>query len=181
MKGMVFTEFVAMVENQFGLGMVDDLIDTVEPASGGVYTTVGNYDAGELVALVVALSEKTNTPIPDLLEAFGHRIFALFTQNYGHFFQEAKDSVSFLRGIENYIHVEVRKLYPDAELPQFDYPGEQPGALVMEYHSERPLAHFARGLINATVAHYQDPYEVEFEDLSHGKGTDARFTLIKTG
>lgn len=26
----------------------------------------------------------------------------------------------FLKNIENYIHVEVRKLYPDAELPTFE-------------------------------------------------------------
>lgn len=178
MKGMVFTEFVDMVEDRFGLGMVDKLIEAVQPASGGVYTSVGNYDAGELVALVVELGKQSDTPIPELLEAFGHKIFGLFTRSYGHFFAEATSATDFLQGIEGYIHVEVRKLYPDAELPRFDYPPAPDGMLIMEYHSERPLAHFALGLINATVEHYGDPIEVTFEDISNGRGTDARFTLI---
>lgn len=177
MKGMVFTEFMAMVEDQFGMGMTDDLIETVNPESGGAYTTVGNYPAGELVAMVLALSQKSDTPVPDLLEAFGGRIFQLFTQHYGHFFNEAKSAVDFLRGIENYIHVEVRKLYPDAELPSFEYPPCGDHELIMDYKSERPLAHFALGLITATIAHYGDNLVVNMQDLADGKGTEARFIL----
>lgn len=177
MKGMVFTEFMAMVEDQFGLGMADTLIDIVNPESGGAYTSVGNYPSSELVAMVMALSQKTDTPIPDLLEAFGARIFQLFTQHYGHFFSEAENAIAFLSGIEHYIHVEVRKLYPDAELPHFEYPSCAENELIMDYHSDRPLAHFALGLIKATITHYNDNLTVTMEDTANGKGTDARFIL----
>lgn len=44
MKGIVFTEFVDMVEAQFSADMVDDILDDAAPASGGAYTAVGTYD-----------------------------------------------------------------------------------------------------------------------------------------
>ena len=177
MKGMVFTEFMDLVEETWGLDMSEDLLDTVQPASGGIYTAVGNYPPEEMVAMVSALSEDINTPVPDLLVAFGERIFGLFTEKYGAFFAECSNSFEFLAGIHDHIHVEVRKLYPDAELPDFSYPDAEVDHMVMDYESTRPLAHFAYGLILSTVKHYGENIEVTMHDLSDGAGTRARFEL----
>lgn len=38
MKGMVFTEFLDMVETKFSAAMVDDIIEDSQVASGGAYT-----------------------------------------------------------------------------------------------------------------------------------------------
>lgn len=176
---MIFTEFMDMVEETHGLETADRILAVAAPASGGAYTAVGNYDPAELLALVGALSNDQNVPVPDLAVAFGRRIFTMFTRQYGHFFREASDAFTFLGGIENYIHVEVRKLYPDAELPTFSYPEKGDTRLVMEYRSTRPLAHFAYGLILATVAHYGDEIQVDMQDLSNGAGTAARFSLAR--
>ena len=54
MKGMVFTEFLEMVESTFSADMVDDIIDDSAPPSGGAYTSVGTYDHQELVGMVTA-------------------------------------------------------------------------------------------------------------------------------
>lgn len=70
MKGIVFTEFLEMVESAFSEAMVDRIIDKAKPASGGAYTSVGFYDHREIVALVMALSEASGTPVPDLIKAF---------------------------------------------------------------------------------------------------------------
>ena len=43
MKGIVFTEFLEMVEDKFSADMVDDIIDDCDLASGGAYTAVGTY------------------------------------------------------------------------------------------------------------------------------------------
>ena len=40
MKGIVFREFIDMVELTFGEEMVDSIISSSELESGGVYTTV---------------------------------------------------------------------------------------------------------------------------------------------
>jgi Haem-NO-binding len=56
MKGVVFTEFLEMVEDRFSPEMADRIIEGAELASGGVYTTVGTYDHGEMIQLGVAVS-----------------------------------------------------------------------------------------------------------------------------
>ena len=41
MKGMVFIEFLELVEEKFGLEMVDNIIEQSNLESEGVYTLVG--------------------------------------------------------------------------------------------------------------------------------------------
>ena len=52
MKGIIFTEFLEMVETEYGMDMVDRLIDSSKIASQGAYTSVGTYDHRELIHLV---------------------------------------------------------------------------------------------------------------------------------
>jgi hypothetical protein len=56
MKGVVFTEFLEMVEGRFGLAMADRIIEAAQLPSSGAYTAVGTYDYTEMVHLVNALS-----------------------------------------------------------------------------------------------------------------------------
>ena len=69
MKGIVFCEFVEMMEAEFSAEMADEIISSTELESGGAYTAVGTYDHNEMLALVTQLSEKTGAPVPDLVEA----------------------------------------------------------------------------------------------------------------
>ena len=41
MKGIIFTEFLDLVEEKFGLEMVDKIIEQSNLDSGGIYTSVG--------------------------------------------------------------------------------------------------------------------------------------------
>ncbi len=178
MKGIVFTEFLEMVEDTFGFVAATAIVEQAKVPSGGAYTAVGTYPHSEMVSLLVALSSQTNIPIPELLHAFGRHLFPRFAAGYGAFFQNVTDSFAFLGSLENYIHVEVRKLYPDAELPRFESHRPTPDSLVMEYRSERGLADFAHGLIEGCLAHFGDDATVTREDLSAG-GSHTRFVLTR--
>lgn len=180
MKGMVFTEFLELVEDRFGLEDADAIIEASGSAHGGSYTAVGNYDYQEMVHMVVALSERSGVPVNDLLQVFGEHLFTVFNRKYGNFFDGVNSAFEFLGSIEDTIHVEVRKLYPDAELPSFAYPEQTDSRLVMDYKSTRPLAHFAKGLITGCIKHFGAPITVDMQDLSDGAGTHARFTLEQT-
>ena len=49
MKGIVFTEFLEMVEASYGLQTVDTIIENASLPSEGAYTAVGTYDFNEMV------------------------------------------------------------------------------------------------------------------------------------
>jgi Haem-NO-binding len=179
MKGIVFTEFLEMVEKNFSSDMADRVIDGADLRSGGAYTTVGTYDHREMIELVACLSRETGTPAPELIRAFGTYLFGRFNVLFPHYFESASSTFDFLRQVEDYIHIEVRKLYPEAELPSFTCESPHPRQLSLVYHSSRPFAALAEGLIRGCIAHYREPIELEVEDLSDGTGTAARFILTK--
>ena len=159
MKGIVFTEFLEMVEDKFSADLVDDIIADSNLPNAGAYTAVGTYDHGELVQMVVALSKRTEIPAPALVQVFGEHLFGRFNVLYPSFFTGITSALDFLEGIETVIHTEVRKLYPDAQLPQFDCTRSQDG-LKMLYSSPRHFGDLAEGLIKGAVAHFGGGIEV---------------------
>ena len=179
MKGVVFTEFLEMVEGAHSPILADQILADADPDSGGAYPAVGTYDYMDLVSMVCHLGRRTDTPVPELLHTFGGYMFGRFLEGYPQFFEGETSPLDFLPKVDGYIHGEVRKLYPDAELPVFD--SERPDAqtLIMTYESSRPLAQFAEGLIAAAIDHFEKPIDLVTEDLSDGKGTKARFTLTE--
>lgn len=180
MKGVVFTEFLEMVESRFGFDTVDDILDTAAPPSGGVYAATGTYPHEELVALVVALSKKSQIPIPDLLKAYGQHLFARLAASYPMFTAASPDAFSFLQTIDKHIHVEVRKIYPDAELPRFvTRLSPDRLELQMEYRSPRRFDDLAEGLILGCLEAYGTTAAITRQPLPGGDpGT--LFVLRKT-
>jgi hypothetical protein len=177
MKGIVFSEFLEMVEGQMGEEMVDDLIDGCDLPSGGAYTSLGTYSHEEMVQLVKRLSALNDTPVPELLKVFGSHLLGRFAVLYPRFFLQAGSVFELLERVEDYIHVEVRKLYPDAELPSFQCQRPDAGTLVMIYSSARPFADLAEGLIQGCIKHYGEALEVARQDLEGAPGTRARFEV----
>lgn len=181
MKGVVFTEFLEMIEDSFSPEMADRIIEAADLSSGGAYTTVGTYDHGEMVRLVSCLSAETGIPSAELMRAFGMHLFERFHAMFPSYFENISSSFEFLQRIDHYIHVEVRKLYHDAELPSFDCDTSRSGCLRLTYRSSRPFAALAEGLIRGCVAHYGETIDIAVEELSDGKGTAARFVLSQRG
>lgn len=114
MKGIIFTEFFEMVEQKFDYSMVDKLLTDTTLPSEGIYTAIGTYSHTEMATLVVKFSQETTIPVPNLLRVFGQYLFKTFNLSYSHIIENAPDAFTFLKSIPNYIHVEVKKLYPDA-------------------------------------------------------------------
>jgi len=167
-----------MVESAHGYALVDELIESADLPSGGAYTAVGTYDHGEIVQLLQQLSAKSNTPIPVLLKQFGHYLFNTFKTSYPVFFERADSSFDFLESIEHYIHVEVKKLYPDAELPTFKTRRLGSNQLEMIYFSDRRMSALALGLIEKTMEHYQDNATIEEEQVDDS-GKQVKFLITQ--
>lgn len=177
MKGMIFTEFLEMVEENYSLVMVDRIIEASHLASGGAYTAVGTYPHAEMVALVVNLSQETDVPAPVLLHSFGKRLFQRFAVRYAHFLQHVPSAFAFLEKLESYVHAEVKKLYPEAELPKFECAKLADGGMTMLYRSHRSMADVAHGLMEGCFHYFGENVQIDREDLSEGQGTIVRFTL----
>lgn len=83
-----------------------------------------------------------------------------------------------LSSIENHIHVEVKKIYPDAELPTFFVEQKSENTLVMIYKSSRAMHHFGLGLMNKTFEHFNSTATIVLEKLNK-EGTEVKFLIKK--
>jgi hypothetical protein len=164
--GVIFAEFVDFAETRLGTRV-----------SAPAFSPTQSYDVGELVVLVERVARERGMTVAAVLEAFGVRLFARFAALYPVFFVDARSAVDLLGHINTYVHGEVQKLYPNAEFPRFDVRRPSPQRLELVYHSTRPLADLAEGLIRGCIAHFGDAIDVERHDPSNARGYEARFVL----
>lgn len=176
MKGIVFTEFLEMVEATYGLETVDTLLYSSSLASNGIYTAVGTYSFSEMVTLITGLSKLTNIATQDLIYTFGQYFFNSLVAHHPQIFKLYNTAEALLHSIENHIHVEVRKMYPGAELPTFEMLDAPEGIVKMIYHSDRCLYMFAKALMEKTYEHFNKDVHVQM-DLLHKNGSKVLFTI----
>ncbi|WP_375753998.1 heme NO-binding domain-containing protein [Vibrio sp. HN007] len=176
MKGIIFTEFMQLVEQKFGLEVLDSILDDAE--DDGVYTTVGSYDHRSLVKLIVSLSEKTGVSATKLQEVFGETVFDNLYQTIPNQagLKECQTAFQFIRHVEDYIHVEVKKLYPESNPPRFDFISESETEMVFDYQSARCMSHVCLGLVNGCAKHFNEQLTVKMQNVDP-QGREVRFFL----
>lgn len=175
MKGIIFTEFFDLVEQAFGFEVAEKIIDECDLPSGGVYTAVGTYDHTEILALVGMLSKITETPAPQLLTTYGRFIYPKLHAQLKGMRLEFGSSFELFSSLDDIIHPEVLKLYPDAELPNFDARRLSESQLLLKYSSCRPFAYMAEGLILGASDYYHENLSVTLE---HHNTDDTFYTDI---
>ena len=178
MKGIVFTEFLELVEDKFGLEVVEQIIEESELESKGEYTAIGTYQFSEMLSLLTNLSSLAKVSVNDLLHVYGLHFFDVLFKHHPTIFEMYSDPIELLSSIEKHIHVHVRKIYPEAELPRFEVKEKSDSKLEMVYHSSRSMYSFALGLMEKTFEHYDSSATIVF-DLLKPDGSEVKFTILK--
>jgi hypothetical protein len=180
-KGVVFTEFLEMVDAKYSPAMVEEIIEAADLPSGGAYTAVGTYSHRELLVLLRVLATKTGEKPAAILKSFGEPLLQSFLRTHQKLYGSVTNAFDLFAHAENYIHREVKKLYPDAIPPHFDIECHTPQRFTMVYRSPRPFADLCEGLIHAVLRHYGETAEVRRTDLETAPFTCVRFDIVKSG
>lgn len=148
----MFNLLEQVVSRDHGENTWDDLLK----AAGlvGAYTSLGNYPDEHLGRIVNVASETLGVPAQDVVRWFGREALPALAQAYPEFFRPHTDTRSFLLTLNEIIHPEVRKFYPGADVPEFDFDESSDGTLRMGYDSHRKLCSFAEGLIEGAATHF---------------------------
>ncbi len=165
MKGIVFNYLGEMVEEEFGLEAWDLLLQ--KTGLSGEFISAETYPDKDLMALVAAAHEATGIETIELVRSFGRFMFPHFQKQNPQFFEGHNDLISFLLTVDRVIHVEVRKLHPGVELPEFTYEEESDKELTMYYKSPRKLCFLAEGLIDGSAKHFNTKYELDHSECMH--------------
>lgn len=175
MKGIIFTEFLAFVEDRHGDDFVDDLIFHAKLPGNGVYTSVGTYQFSELATLLGLYCQFTESKAPEILRLFGKYLVGAFSRKWPDIFARYDGTIELLNQVEDNIHVEVKKLYPDAQLPTFNTIEIRKDSIVMDYASCRSLSDLAIGLISGVADHYGENIVILTENVSSADKPTVRF------
>ncbi len=122
------------------------------------------------------LSENTGISKDDLLLTYGEHFFDVLEVSYPELLNSYTDPMEMISSIENHIHVEVKKIYPDAELPTFEIVKKTSNSLIMIYKSSRAMHHFGLGLMKKTFEYFNVISEIKLKKLN-AQGTRVEFNI----
>jgi len=177
MKGIVLTTFNDMIEQEVGIDVWEQILESVKPASGGVYTSVEDFPDEELFSMVTELSRITGTPPMELVNAFGQYLFHVLAVKHSVFIDESPDFLEFLKSVEDVIHKEVKKLYPNSNLPSLKWEQSDERSLTLFYRSPRKLCFLADGLIRGAAKQYGVKYSIDHATCMHDGDEHCRFDI----
>ena len=169
-KGVLFDVVREVVAELLGEDAWDRAIETAE--FEGSYTSLGNYPDEEMATLVVLLSESAGLSVDDTLRTVGIHGWRHLELRQPELVAGVDDMGTLLHSLNNVVHTEVRKLYPDSFVPLFGISDEGPGRWLVTYESERRMCRLAEGLllgfseargITTTISHVSC--------MNHGDGT----------
>ncbi|KXJ58594.1 MAG: 2,4-dihydroxyhept-2-ene-1,7-dioic acid aldolase [Alteromonas sp. Nap_26] len=165
MLGIVFTSLIDMLEETVSPEFADDVIVEAQLANDGAYTAVGYYPFEEMQRMLNVLVNKTGKSANSLLYDFGYYLFGKLGAVHAEVLANADDILDMLAHLDGDIHVQVKKFYPDADLPRFTVLSRTECSMRLQYHSERELYALAEGLMDAAAAYFGCKLERETRKL----------------
>lgn len=165
MKGVVFNLLEEVVVRHHGDDTWDALLDSA--GVSGAYTSLGSYADEEMGKLVMAASGALGLPPAEILRWFGREAMPVLAERYPAFFAPHTAARPFVLSVNSIIHPEVRKVYPGANVPTFEFHDVPDGPLVMGYYSARKLCALAQGFIEGAAAHFGETAHFDHPHCMH--------------
>lgn len=160
MKGIVFNVLESYIDEKFGAGVFDKLVEESLPDNIDPFVGPGTYPDEQLFAIVGKALEVKKLELEPVLRDFGKFMFSALAKKYPVFVEPHDNPKDFIKTIDNIIHVEVKKLFPEAVTPKFSFFNDSDKKLSLKYESARKLFALAEGLIDGAGEHYQQPIKV---------------------
>lgn len=167
MKGAVFIALNDFIESQFGMEQWEAILTEAKPVSGGIYTSVENYDDTEMLDLVHAACHQLGVSRAQALNLFGVYLFDILNKKHPIFTSLQPDFFKFLSSVEDIVHTEVRKLFEGVYLPVITAVSETENTILLRYESKRKMCELAEGLIQGAADFYRLKVRIEQKSCYH--------------
>ncbi len=178
MKGVIRTQLIEMVEDKYGFDTCDEMIN--DSGVDGIYTQAGNYPSNDMFAMIKALSTLVDISIEDLIFTYGEHLFSVLIKIYPKSISSYNNSFEFISNVEEVIHPEVKKLYPDSDLPSFEMISINNNEMKIIYKSSKPLMGLAKGLMTGCIKYYEENIDISYDKPRYDNNMyQSLFTLTK--
>ncbi|MEM9040184.1 MAG: heme NO-binding domain-containing protein [Actinomycetota bacterium] len=178
MKGLLFNVVEDVVTDVLDADAWDDAIENC--GASGAYTSLGNYDDGELVGIVGEVAEMADLSVDETVRLAGRDGFAHLAAREPDVIAGYDGWRAVLLSLDDIIHPEVLKLYPGAQVPRFRVIDDGP-EMVLEYSSERGLCALADGLIVGCANWFGASVEVRHDSCIHRRDDVCLLRVVESG
>ncbi len=165
-KGILFNLAEEVVEAAYGAATWERIIDASQVS--GAYTTLGNYPDEEFSKIIGGAVQVLGAPEATVVSSIAEGAIPLLSERYPDFFVGHDSARSFVLTLNDIIHPEVKKLYPDVNVPEFDFIDQGPDTeLLIGYHSARQLCALAEGFIRGAATRYGETVAISHDRCMH--------------
>lgn len=157
MKGHIFNLLEEFIEEVAGIDKLEIIYERCSFDTQVGFTACENYPDEMLLEMVDHTTQVLDISIADAQFAYGKwlfpRLIALLPEQYSKF-----DHPSPLLALLDNIHkIELKKLYPDATPPAFDYFEVDSTHSTLTYHSTRQMYDLVSGVLQGVAEFYGVP------------------------
>ncbi|NSY32519.1 hypothetical protein DS891_02705 [Pseudoalteromonas sp. JC28] len=166
MRGVIFRGLEELVVEAIGMQTWDELLEAHAP-EGRVYVSPTSYPDAELFALAQGVADKLNKPLTDVLAIFGQSLFGFLAEKHKGISSKFTSFEELVLSIDSVIHMEVKKLYDEPNLPSIAAIVKDDKTIVLEYCSNRKLCFCAEGLLYGAAQFYSRKLKIEHPQCMH--------------
>ena len=179
MKGIIFNLLEDYIVSRYGEKKYEEIITSCDTGTLDPFEIVspGSYPDEAFQAIMKSASEKIDTNLPEMLKDIGQHSLAKLAERYPHFFEPYNHPRDILKTASMIHHVEVKKLYQGAEVPNFYVDDHGQDGLTLIYKSKRRLCYLAEGLIAGLGDHYKIPVSVKQSECIQSGGSVCKFIV----
>lgn len=147
MKGLLFNVVQDVVEQRYGPDVWDDVVRRA--GVDGAFTSLGSYDGVEFERIVGAIANVRGITLDEAFVLLGRHGFAELSAHHSHLIDHGRGWRDILASLDDEIHVDVLRVFRDAQVPRFRVlaGADGDGPLLIHYRSKRELCRLAEGLI----------------------------------
>ncbi|MFP7755422.1 heme NO-binding domain-containing protein [Thermodesulfobacteriota bacterium B35] len=159
MKGIIFNLLEDYIASNHGEEAYERLLARCSLKTGEPLLMVapGTYPDEDFHEIVRQAAAAGHLPVDDFYRDFGRFAIPRMADRYPDFFAPFHHPKDFLK-FTGMVHlVEVKKLYKDAQVPDFTCRDTGPDTLLLRYTSERMLCRLVEGLIEGVAEYYNVP------------------------
>ncbi len=178
MKGIFFTEFLEMVEREYGLILTEKIISDLGTGNNGVYEATTDYPYSQFVELCNLLGFEVKSSVSDVVKNFGEYLFSRLVILFRPSFAGNSSIFDFLDQIDEFIHNKIQERFTPVEIPRFRAVKINDSTFQMSYQTEKLLIDLAIGLFMGCQRFFNEELTLNTEFISE-KSKLVCFTLSK--
>ncbi|SPJ33734.1 heme NO-binding domain-containing protein [Kushneria phyllosphaerae] len=165
MKGIIFNMFNDIIVTRFDEQTWEEMLENARVS--GAWSSLGNYDDHDMLALVNAASHQLAITPQACLQWLGREMLPRLGGIYPGLLERFSTTFSMLKALNNVIHPEVVRFHPGASVPVFHYHEVSSHSMVMEYCSARGICSLAHGLMQGCSDYFNETVDIDHLQCRH--------------